>query len=87
MMGGGLTYILFKNEQLTLRREMDQVRDRIKGHEVSINLHESDIAERLSYYGLRETLKSLESPLVEIELVEVYQEGEIGRDEPAIANR
>ena len=71
---GGITYAVMKNKQVTARREISQVQERMHSHRVSISLHETDIENVLDFYRLRDRLTEMNSPLVEIPqgVVEVY---------------
>ena len=71
---GGIGYVVMKNKQVTARREISKVQQRMQEHKVSITLHKTDIEAALDFYSLREQLKDIQSPLVEIPqgVVEVY---------------
>ena len=71
---GGIGYVLMINNQVTTRREISKVQQRMEEHKVSITLHKTDIEEALDFYNLREHLAEIQSPLVEIPsgVVEVY---------------
>ncbi len=63
---GGISYVVMKNKQITARRSIEKVQDRMKEHQVSITLHEADIEATLSVFSLREYLAEVGSPLREI---------------------
>jgi len=75
---GGIGYVVMKNKQVTARREISRAQERMEEHKVSITLHETDIGAALDFYNLREQLRDLQSPLVEIPpgVVEVYASSE-----------
>jgi hypothetical protein len=75
---GGIGYVLMKNKQVTARREISKVQQRMEQHKVSITLHKTDIEAALDFYNLREQLTEIESSLVEIPpgVVEVYASSE-----------
>lgn len=72
---GGISYVMVKNKQITLRNEITKSQKRMVEHKTSITMHQSDISEKLGVFTLRENLKHSGSNLQNIPsgLVEVYR--------------
>jgi hypothetical protein len=60
---GGISYVMVKNKQITLRRQIDKTQQRMVEHNVAITMHHSDITQRLGVFSLREELKNANSDL------------------------
>lgn len=73
---GGIGYVVMKNKQLTTRSKIAKIQSAMDEHNVSITLYQSDIEETLGYYLLRRSLAEMNSPLVEIQFVEVCSDSE-----------
>lgn len=63
---GGVTYVVMKNRQITARREMEKVQQRMDEHRVSITLHQTDIEVALDVYDIRKKISDGVLPLAEI---------------------
>lgn len=88
--GGGIFYVMVKNKQITMRNEIAQTQKRIGEHNVAITMHQSDIAEKLGVFTLRETLKNQESNLLAIPArnVEIFNPSMLPATvDPAVAHR
>ena len=72
---GGVSYVMVKNKQVTLRREITKSQQRMVEHNVAITEHESDIARDLGVFTLREKLDKGGSDLLAIPngIPEVYR--------------
>lgn len=84
---GGISYVMVKNKQITLRNEITKSQQRMVEHNVAITMHQSDISEKLGVFTLRENLKLSGSNLQTIPngLVEIYRPRLI--TDPEIAQR
>ena len=63
---GGIGYVVLKNKQVTARRDITKVQQRMEEHRVSITLYQSDINRILGVYHLRAQLADRRSNLVPI---------------------
>lgn len=71
---GGITYVMVKNKQITLRNEITKSQQRMVEHGNSITMYQSDISQKLGVFALRESLEYSNSDLQNIPtgLVEIY---------------
>ena len=60
---GGVSYVMVKNKQVTLRREITKSQQRMTEHNGAITMHESDIARELGVFAIREKLSLKNSTL------------------------
>jgi hypothetical protein len=72
----GIGYVVMKNKQVTARSEIAKVLMQIDEHQMTIDLHQSDIRKILGYVQLRKDLNLQNSLLRDIEFTEVYQESD-----------
>ena len=72
---GGVSYVMVKNKQISLRGEISKSQKRMVEHNVAITLHESDISRELGVFTLQEKLSKSGSSLQPIPngLPEVYR--------------
>lgn len=72
---GGISYVMLKNKQITLRNEINKSQQRMVEHNVAITMYQSDISQKLGIFTLRENLKHFDSDLQNIPtgLVEIYR--------------
>ena len=80
---GGVAFVVAKNKQVAMQRELAAIQKRMEEHRVAITVHEADIEKTLGVFRLRENLRSVGSSLQPIpsEVVEVFRPGE-GRAPP-----
>lgn len=64
--GGGALHAFYKNRQLMVTREIDQVEKRIQAHQLEIEATQMRIDEMLNRYALREQLRGSGSSLKSI---------------------
>ncbi|MGC6425649.1 MAG: hypothetical protein ACON5H_01485 [Akkermansiaceae bacterium] len=85
--GGGISYVMLKNKQITTRSEIAKIQELMAEHEVAISMYQSDISEKLGVFALRESLKVQGSNLRTIPAgyVEIYK-APLPPD-PAVAQR
>jgi len=63
---GGIGYVVLKNKQVTARRNIAKVEQRMEEHRVAITFYESKINRILGVYNLRAELANRRSSLVPI---------------------
>jgi hypothetical protein len=63
---GGIGYVVLKNKQVTARRDITKVQQRMEEHRVAITFYQSDISRILGVYNLRAELTDRKSDLVPI---------------------
>ncbi|MGJ8695857.1 MAG: hypothetical protein ACSHYF_06025 [Verrucomicrobiaceae bacterium] len=63
---GGVTYVMVKNKQVSLRGQITKVQKRMVEHNVAITMHKSDIEQELGVFQLREKLTLNKSQLQSI---------------------
>ena len=89
--GGGISYVMVKNKQITMRNEIAKSQQRVVEHNVAITMYQSDISEKLGVFTLRESLKNQESNLRNIPPghVEIYHPAlnPAPTSDPAVAQR
>ena len=88
--GGGISYVMVKNKQITTRNAIAKTQQRMAEHNVAITGYQSDISEKLGVFALRESLKNQESNLRNIPsgYVEVYRPPlQMPQSDPAVAQR
>ncbi|MFT6180013.1 MAG: hypothetical protein ACI9NQ_000020 [Paracoccaceae bacterium] len=73
---GGIGFVVMKNKQLTTRSKIAKIQSAMDEHNVSITLYQSDIEETLGYYNLRRRLAEMNSPLIEINTLEVFEDSD-----------
>ena len=72
---GGVSYVMVKNKQVTMLREIAKTQQRMVEHNLAITMHQSDIERELDVFALREKLYKRGSDLQSIPtgLPEVYR--------------
>lgn len=88
--GGGISYVMVKNKQITTRNEIDKTQKRMSEDNVAITGFQSDISEKLGVFALRESLKNRKSNLRIIPTghVEIYRPGQSSLpSDPAVVQR
>lgn len=85
--GGGVLHAYYKNRQLSVQREVDQVEKRIQMHQLEIEATQMRIDETLNRYALREQLRSNGSSLkaIPIGLIENVDGRQQARTVAAVA--
>ncbi len=63
---GGVSYVVVKNKQVTLRKEIARSEGRKHEHQIAITEHQADIEETLGVFHLRERLVTSRSNLERI---------------------
>ncbi len=73
---GGIFFVIVKNEQITLRKEIERSQRRMDDHRVAITEHQADIDETLGVFRLRQYLATSGSDLEPIPAgwIQRYQE-------------
>lgn len=64
--GGGIFYVIVKNEQVQTQRQIAKIERQINDHNVAITGYRADIEDHLGRYRLRQQLEEKNSSLVAI---------------------
>jgi len=60
---GGVSYVMVKNKQITMRRQIAKTQKEMVEHSVAITMHQSDISRELGVFNIREKLAQSGSDL------------------------